>query len=90
MRLDLFGFMAELRTLTLQSSDGKKFTVGLDIAKMSGTIKTMIENLENNDEEGPIPLPNVKEDILSRVINWCTHHRVRGIFYARLTLRSIS
>ena len=41
---------------------------------MSHLIKTMlIDGVETDDE---IPLPNVKGDILAKVVEYCTHYAV--------------
>lgn len=63
----------------LQSADNRSFTVDVEIAKMSTTIKTMLDDLGVSSEEGKeerIPLPNVRGEILKLVINWAEHHRV--------------
>jgi len=67
--------------LKLKSSDSDElFTVEQDIIRCSLTIKTMLEDLgmEDGDEE-VIPLPNVTAAILSKVIEWATHHKVNFI-----------
>lgn len=62
--------------IKLQSSEGNVFQVDLEIAKVSVTIKTMIENLGIEDDNTEIiPLPNVKARILKKVIRWATHHK---------------
>ena len=62
--------------IQLQSSDGEIFKVDVEIAKQSMTIKTMLEDLGmEEDEEEPVPLPNVNAAILKRVIQWCTYHK---------------
>jgi len=63
-------------SIQLQSSDGEVFKVDIEIAKQSVTIKTMLEDLGmEEDEEEPVPLPNVNAAILKRVIQWCTYHK---------------
>lgn len=69
----------ETKKVRLQSSDGKEFKVDLKIAKVLGTVKTMFEDLGEEDDE-PIPLPNVESKILEKVIEWATHHKVRNQF----------
>jgi len=61
----------------LASSDSQEYPVEVDIAKMSLTIKTMLEDLHvpAATEEEKIPLPNVRGDILGRVIEWCIQHK---------------
>ena len=63
--------------IKLQSSDGEIFEVDVEIAKLSVTIKTMLEDLGMDEEEDdPIPLPNVNAAILKKVIQWCAYHKV--------------
>ncbi|CAK9305109.1 unnamed protein product [Gordionus sp. m RMFG-2023] len=62
--------------IKLQSSDGEIFEMDVEIAKVSGTIKTMLEDLGMEDEEEEVvPLPNVNAAILKKVIQWATHHK---------------
>lgn len=66
-------------TIKLLSSDGETFDVDVQIARFSSTIKTMLDDLRVEDgEEHVIPLPNVKSAILSKVIAWLAHHKVRN------------
>lgn len=58
--------------LKLQSSDGKEVEVAVDVACMSTLIKNMVED-SGTDEA--IPLPNVKSEILEKVIEYCKHHK---------------
>ena len=63
-----------MATIQLQSSDGKQFTVAMEIAKKSVTIKTMLEDLgfesgEGDQEPGmfifskiPAPMPTISGD----------------------------
>lgn len=62
--------------IKLQSCDSEIFSVDIEIAKCSSTIKTMVEDLglEDGDEE-PVPLPNVNAAILNKVIQWATYHK---------------
>ncbi|PAA71489.1 hypothetical protein BOX15_Mlig001336g1, partial [Macrostomum lignano] len=62
--------------IKLQSSDNEIFEVDIEIAKQSGTIKTMLEDLSVSDEgDEEVPLPNVNAAILKKVIAWCTYHK---------------
>ena len=62
--------------IKLRSSDSEIFEVDVEIAKMSETIKTLLEDccLNGNDKE-PIPLPDVNAAILRKVIEWSNHHK---------------
>ena len=62
--------------IKLKSSDGEIFTVNVEIAKASMTIKTMLEDLGmEEDEEEIVPLQNVNANILNKVITWATYHK---------------
>jgi len=58
--------------LKLVSQDGETFEVEKDVAVKSNLVKTMVED-SGVDEE--IPLPNVKSTVLSKVIEYCRHHK---------------
>ncbi|CAF4172185.1 unnamed protein product, partial [Rotaria sordida] len=51
--------------IKLQSNDDDIFDVEIEIAKLSITIKTMLEDLGMNDEE-VIPLPNINSAIFKK------------------------
>ncbi|KAL9007235.1 MAG: hypothetical protein Q9188_000038 [Gyalolechia gomerana] len=66
---------AKTKDITLQSSDGTPITVARDISERSILIKNMIEDIGDEAIEEAIPIPNVNEPVLRKVIEWCTHHR---------------
>ena len=69
--------MLQMPNIKLQSLDGEVFEVDVEIAKQSVTIKNMLEDLgTNDDDDDPVPLPNVNAAILKKVIQWCTYHKV--------------
>ena len=57
--------------LTLQSSDGQEFELEVKTAKMSETIKHLIEDAGVEDK---IPLPNVDGKILKKVVEYMKYH----------------
>ena len=59
----------------LMSSDGVIFTVDSDIVNQLTTIKTMIDDLGEGDDDELIPLPNVEAVILEKIILWASHHK---------------
>lgn len=63
-------------TIKLQSADREVFETDVNIAKCSGTIKTMLEDLGMDEgEDEVVPLPNVNSAILRKVIQWATYHK---------------
>lgn len=62
--------------IKLQSMEGEIFDVDIRIAKMSGTIKTILEDsgADGNDDT-VIPLPNVKSNILRKILQWSQFHK---------------
>jgi len=62
--------MAAAGTVKLQSIDEQEFEVPIDVAKMSETVKHMIEDIGGDQ----IPLPNVTGKILQKVIDYCKFH----------------
>ncbi len=66
----LFQEMADDDQVTLQSQDGQDFRVEVKVAKMSETIKNLIEDA---GVDAPIPLPNVTGKILGKVTSPFPH-----------------
>ncbi|KAK3814163.1 MAG: Skp1 family, dimerization domain-containing protein [Benniella sp.] len=58
----------------LTSSEGTEFLIDRDIADMSQLLKCMFQDIGEIGLE-PVPLPNVSGPILTKVIEYCTHHR---------------
>ncbi|KAK6462358.1 Skp1 family, tetramerization domain-containing protein [Scheffersomyces coipomensis] len=65
--------MAESR-ITLISSDDDKFPVDQEVAERSITIKNVINDF-NEEDEIEVPLANVDSVTLTRVLEWCEHHK---------------
>lgn len=63
--------------IQLRSSDDEVFDIDVKIAKCSVTISTMLEDLGMPEEEDnePIPLPNVTGSILKKVLEWAEYHK---------------
>ncbi|KAL4909478.1 hypothetical protein BDW74DRAFT_174681 [Aspergillus multicolor] len=66
--------MAE-KTIMMESNDGKKIEVPIDVASRSVLIKNMLDDLPEGAFTEAIPISNVSENVLTKVIEWCTHHR---------------
>ena len=73
--------------MKLTSQEGHEFEVAGNVAVMSELVKTMLSSSAPDDDEdlgeeeddagdasGEIPLPNVKSNILAKVIEFCKHH----------------
>ena len=63
--------MADDDKVKLQSQDGQDFEVEVRVAKMSETVRNLIEDA---GIDNPIPLPNVTGKILSKVVEYCVYH----------------
>ncbi|XP_065295103.1 S-phase kinase-associated protein 1-like [Dermacentor albipictus] len=64
-------------TMKLQSSEGHVFEVDLQTAMVSGTLRTMMEDLGkmNTDADEVVPLVNVSTATLKKVLQWATYHK---------------
>jgi S-phase kinase-associated protein 1 len=60
--------------IDLVSQEGDNFQVDVNVAKMSELVKTMIPEDDDESEAQEIPLPNVKSQILGKVIEFCKHY----------------
>jgi len=65
--------------IKLQSSDGEIFPIDVSIAKLSTTIRDMLEHLGmdelENDSDNLLPLPNIEGNVLKKVIEWAENHK---------------
>ncbi|KAG6058470.1 E3 ubiquitin ligase complex SCF subunit scon-3 [Claviceps sp. LM77 group G4] len=61
----------------LASNDNAIMEVDRIVVERSMLIKNMLDDLgdEGISETNPIPIPNVNEAVLRKVIEWCEHHR---------------
>jgi S-phase kinase-associated protein 1 len=63
-------------TISLQSNDGAVIPVDRQVAERSMLIKNMMEDLgEDAALAQAVPIPNVNESVLKKVIEWCEHHK---------------
>ncbi len=69
-------YMSTEKTVKLTSQEGASYDVPLAIAKMSVVVKNILDEDQDDDEEEDreIPLPNVKTEILAKVIEFARHH----------------
>ena len=67
---------APTATVTLISNDDAKVTVDRQVAERSSLLKHMLEDFgTEGTPEQDIPVPNVNEVVLKKVLEWCQHHR---------------
>jgi len=67
--------MSGLQKLILQSNDGVEITIDRAVAERSMLIKNMLDDLGDDAICSSIPIPNVNEQVLKKVIEWCEHHK---------------
>jgi len=61
--------------ITLVSNDGAEVVVDRQVAERSMLIKNMMEDLGEAAMTQSVPIPNVNESVLKKVIEWCEHHK---------------
>jgi S-phase kinase-associated protein 1 len=60
----------------LLSNDMVTQEVDRDVAKRSLLIRNLLEDVgDSSSKENPIPIPNVNDAVLRKVVEWCEHHR---------------
>ncbi|XP_053594377.1 S-phase kinase-associated protein 1-like [Microplitis demolitor] len=65
-----------MKIVKLESNDGVLFEVEERVAKFSTTIKIILEDLKQVDEnDDVIPLPLVNSAILKKIIEWAEYHK---------------
>jgi len=60
--------------IKLLSSDQVEIPVEKEVAERSILIKNMLEDVGEISDQA-IPIPNVNEAVLRKVIEWCEHHK---------------
>ncbi|KAF3901812.1 hypothetical protein AA313_de0206446 [Arthrobotrys entomopaga] len=63
-----------MAVIKLLSSDNIEIPVEKDVAERSVLIKNMMEDIGGHIDDA-IPIPNVNEAVLRKVIEWCEHHK---------------
>jgi len=64
---------AEVKKVTLTTSDNADLTVEREVAERSILIKNLLEDIGDNGDA--IPIPNVNEAVMKKVLEWCEQHR---------------
>ncbi|KAI9799697.1 MAG: hypothetical protein M1825_004432 [Sarcosagium campestre] len=62
-------------TVTLTSSDNVEMTVDRAVAEKSVLIRNMLEDIGDAVTTETIPIPNVNEPVLKKVIEWCAQNK---------------
>jgi S-phase kinase-associated protein 1 len=60
--------------VTLCSQEGENIVVKKSVIKQSSLVLTMIEDDDDGEDDQQIPLPNVRVDVLKKVIEFCEYH----------------
>jgi S-phase kinase-associated protein 1 len=60
--------------IVVTTSDNHNVNIDRDVAERSMLIKNLIEDFGGSVSEA-IPLPNVNKAVLTKVLEWCEHHR---------------
>jgi len=61
--------------ITLVSNDNVAIEVDRKVAERSMLIKNMMDDLGEEAASTEVPIPNVNESVLKKVIEWCEHHK---------------
>lgn len=82
----------EKGTVKLVSKEGVIYEVPLSVAKMSAlvaaTIDDDVDDDDDEDEVREIPLPNVEDAVLKKVIDYCTHYQEEEMTKIQTPLKS--
>ncbi|KAJ4302937.1 hypothetical protein N0V90_001828 [Kalmusia sp. IMI 367209] len=62
------------KIVKLTTSDNAELPVEREVAERSILIKNLLEDLGGDNDEA-IPIPNVNEAVMKKVLEWCEHHR---------------
>eukprot|EP00538_Stauroneis_constricta_P011891 CAMPEP_0119546420 /NCGR_PEP_ID=MMETSP1352-20130426/855_1 /TAXON_ID=265584 /ORGANISM="Stauroneis constricta, Strain CCMP1120" /LENGTH=171 /DNA_ID=CAMNT_0007591127 /DNA_START=80 /DNA_END=595 /DNA_ORIENTATION=+ len=77
--------------VNLISKEGDSFPVTLNVAKMSELVKSMMDEEDGDDDDDTtkeIPLPNVKANVLQKVLEFCKHHMTEPMTEIEKPLKS--
>ncbi|KAF1947049.1 E3 ubiquitin ligase SCF complex, Skp subunit [Clathrospora elynae] len=61
--------------IAITTSDGILMHVERPVAERSILIKNLLEDLGGEAPAEAIPIPNVNEAVMKKVVEWCGHHR---------------
>ena len=73
----------------LTSKEGTAFEVPLSVAKMSNLVQTLLPTEEDQMlDMGEVPLPAVKDTVLAKVVDFCTHFQTKPMENIEKPLKS--
>lgn len=67
------------KKVKLQSSDNEDFEVPLEYANQSVTIKNLILDMAEADDDASVPLPNISSNVLKRLVTYWEYHWVNPV-----------
>ena len=74
------------------SKEGETFEVPMEVAKMSQLVAETYDDDDDDDDEDAsprdIPLPNVRSEVLVKVIEYCKHYQEEKMTAIQTPLRS--
>lgn len=65
--------MSDEAKVKVVTEEGTEVEIERKVAEMSKLIKEILDGKDDDDDES-IPIPNVKEATLQKVVEFCTHH----------------
>ncbi|KAK4336686.1 hypothetical protein RND71_044112 [Anisodus tanguticus] len=71
--MSIFHDRKPLKIIKLKTSDGKIFEIDINLAKRFGTLKTLIEDSEL-DDNNPVCLNNISGNVMEKIIEYSLHH----------------
>ncbi|KAK6031966.1 Skp1 family, dimerization domain protein [Ostertagia ostertagi] len=66
------------RIYRVQTKEQDICEVPASVISMSKLITTMLEDLNLQDDDTPIPIPNVTAPVFKKVVTWCEKHKTNG------------
>ena len=63
--------------ITVKTNDDKLHEIDINVAKVSSTLKEMLEACAGKDEGGdlkPIELSTIDSNTFEKIVEWCEHH----------------
>lgn len=71
--------MAAQKVVKIMTSSGNVHTVNYDAMMLSETVKNLVSDI--NDQETPVPLPNIDDETFQKIVEFCEYHMNNEIEY---------